>query len=194
MTADGQNSKRASRSRSSYSSRCRSWGMATERLFPDPNNRIVNPPVLRSPWRAKAAGRNHHSSPLRPKPMSAASFRRTSSWIPRPAESVTRQIYDEWNASSHHFGSFNNQFYRKAIEYMQDTQGSPQGSKWCAGCHDHAVFFNGRFDETDQIADRYAGGARRIGLHELPRHRSCGQHNGQQRIHHRVPAAASVDD
>src|SRR5271169_6425563 len=49
-------------------------------------------------------------------------------------------------ASSHHFGSFNNQFYRKAIEYMQDTQDSPQGSKWCAGCHDHAVFFNGRFD------------------------------------------------
>jgi len=58
-----------------------------------------------------------------------------------------KQIYDEWKASSHHFGSFNNQFYRKAIEYMQDTQGSPQGSKWCAGCHDHAVFFNGRFDK-----------------------------------------------
>jgi hypothetical protein len=22
-----------------------------------------------------------------------------------------------------------------------------QPSKWCAGCHDHAVFFNGRFDK-----------------------------------------------
>ncbi len=57
-----------------------------------------------------------------------------------------KQIYSDWKSSMHHFGSFNNQFYRKAIEYMQDAQGSPQPSKWCAGCHDHAVFFNGRFD------------------------------------------------
>ena len=28
---------------------------------------------------------------------------------------------------------------------MQDTIGT-QPSKWCAGCHDHAVFFNGRFE------------------------------------------------
>ena len=28
---------------------------------------------------------------------------------------------------------------------MQDVVGT-QPSKWCAGCHDHAVFFNGRFD------------------------------------------------
>src|SRR5437868_1698293 len=54
-------------------------------------------------------------------------------------------IYDQWNSSAHHFSSFNNQWYRKSIEYMQDTVGT-QASKWCAGCHDHAVFFNGRFD------------------------------------------------
>ena len=58
-----------------------------------------------------------------------------------------KEIYDQWNSSTHHFASFNNQFYRKAIEYMQDVQGGPQQSKWCAGCHDHAVFFNGRFDK-----------------------------------------------
>ena len=28
---------------------------------------------------------------------------------------------------------------------MQDHAGT-QPTKWCAGCHDHAVFFNGRFD------------------------------------------------
>ena len=54
-------------------------------------------------------------------------------------------IYDQWNESAHHFSSFNNQWYRKSIEYMQDVVGT-QPSKWCAGCHDHAVFFNGRFD------------------------------------------------
>ena len=44
-------------------------------------------------------------------------------------------IYNEWNSSAHHFSSFNNQWYRKAIEYMQDTVGT-KPSKWCGGCHD----------------------------------------------------------
>ena len=56
-----------------------------------------------------------------------------------------KDIYEQWKSSMHHFASFNNQFYRKAVEYMQSVVG-PQPSKWCAGCHDHAVFFNGRFD------------------------------------------------
>ena len=56
-----------------------------------------------------------------------------------------KDIYEQWKSSAHHFASFNNQFYRKAIEYMQSVVG-PQPSKWCAGCHDHAVFFNGRFE------------------------------------------------
>src|SRR5438067_2142951 len=54
-------------------------------------------------------------------------------------------IYAQWSSSAHHFSSFNNQWYRKSIEYMQDVVGT-RPSKWCAGCHDHAVFFNGRFD------------------------------------------------
>ncbi len=56
-----------------------------------------------------------------------------------------RDIYEQWKSSAHHFASFNNQFYRKSIEYMQSVIGT-KPSKWCAGCHDHAVFFNGRFD------------------------------------------------
>jgi len=56
-----------------------------------------------------------------------------------------KDIYEQFNSSVHHFASFNNQYYRKSIEYMQDVAGT-QGSKWCAGCHDHAVFFNGRFE------------------------------------------------
>ena len=56
-----------------------------------------------------------------------------------------QEIFKEWNSSAHHFSSFNNQWYRKSVEYMQDVVGT-KPSKWCAGCHDHAVFFNGRFD------------------------------------------------
>ncbi len=44
-------------------------------------------------------------------------------------------IYNQWNSSAHHFSSFNNQWYRKSIEYMQDTVGT-KPSKWCGGCHD----------------------------------------------------------
>ena len=63
-----------------------------------------------------------------------------------------KDIYEQWDDSMHHFSSFNNQWYRKSIEYMQDVVGT-KPSKWCAGCHDHAVFFNGRFDKPirDQI-------------------------------------------
>jgi tetratricopeptide (TPR) repeat protein len=56
-----------------------------------------------------------------------------------------KEIFEEWKSSMHRFSSFNNQWYRKSIEYMQDVVGT-KPSKWCAGCHDHAVFFNGRFD------------------------------------------------
>jgi tetratricopeptide (TPR) repeat protein len=57
-----------------------------------------------------------------------------------------KDIYDQWNSSVHHFASFNNRFYRRTIEHMQELSGT-KGSKWCAGCHDHALFFNGRFDK-----------------------------------------------
>jgi Flp pilus assembly protein TadD len=52
----------------------------------------------------------------------------------------------------HHVASFNNPVYKAAILHMQELSGT-QGSKWCAGCHDHAVFFNGRFDKPikDQL-------------------------------------------
>jgi len=54
-------------------------------------------------------------------------------------------IYKQWNSSAHHFSSFNNQWYRKSIEYMQDVIGV-KPSKWCGGCHDPALLFNGMMD------------------------------------------------
>ena len=89
-----------------------------------------------------------------------------------------RDIYDQWSSSAHHFSSFNNQWYRKSIEYMQDVVGT-QPSKWCAGCHDHAVFFNGRFDrpikEQIDTAEAQAGLAC-TSCHSITRvHSSMGQ-------------------
>jgi TolA-binding protein len=60
-------------------------------------------------------------------------------------ERCHQDIYKQWNSSAHHFSSFNNQWYRKSIEYMQDVAGV-KSSKWCAGCHDPALLFSGMFD------------------------------------------------
>ncbi|HEY4978186.1 MAG TPA: multiheme c-type cytochrome, partial [Candidatus Acidoferrum sp.] len=58
-------------------------------------------------------------------------------------------IYKQWEGSAHHFSSFNNQWYRKSIEYMQEVAGV-QPSKWCAGCHDPALLFSGMMDKPIQ--------------------------------------------
>ena len=69
-------------------------------------------------------------------------------------------IYREWASSAHHFSSFNNQWYRKSIEYMQDTVGITP-SKWCAGCHDPALLLTGMFDrpvrEVENTPEGQAG-------------------------------------
>jgi len=62
-------------------------------------------------------------------------------------------IYKQWDSSMHHFSSFNNQWYRKSIEYMQEVAGA-RSSKWCAGCHDPALLYGGLFDAPiKQIVD-----------------------------------------
>ena len=63
-------------------------------------------------------------------------------------------IYKQWDSSMHHFSSFNNQWYRKSVEYMQSVAGV-RSSKWCAGCHDPALLYSGKMDTPiKQIVDR----------------------------------------
>jgi tetratricopeptide (TPR) repeat protein len=115
-------------------------------------NRIINPNNAPLSMDGEGAG---PSSPFFPSSANTnvngiipANFFLTS----RRCGSCHKDIYEQWNSSAHHFSSFNNQWYRKSVEYMQDVIGT-RPSKWCAGCHDHAVFFNGRFDRPikDQI-------------------------------------------
>jgi tetratricopeptide (TPR) repeat protein len=54
-------------------------------------------------------------------------------------------IFRQWSESAHRFSSFNNQWYRKSIEYMQEVIGT-RPSRWCGGCHDVAVLLNGMMD------------------------------------------------
>jgi len=113
--------------------------------WPRVNNRIENPASAPLSMDLEGAGA---SSPFAP----SSAQTNTGKIIPSNffmdsagCGHCHKDIYEQWKSSAHHFASFNNQFYRKSIEYMQDVAGT-RPSKWCAGCHDHAVFFNGRFD------------------------------------------------
>lgn len=115
-----------------------------EATHPDPDARIVNPASPPTSMEGEGGG---PSSPFFP------SSARTDSGGTIPSDffldsevcaDCHKDVYEQWKGSVHHFASFNNQFYRKSIEYMQSVVGT-RPSQWCAGCHDHAVFFNGRF-------------------------------------------------
>jgi tetratricopeptide (TPR) repeat protein len=57
------------------------------------------------------------------------------------------QSFARWEKSAHHFSSFNNPFYRRAIELMADRYGRER-TKWCAGCHDPVVLFSGKMGKA----------------------------------------------
>ncbi len=131
------------------------------RFFPNPNHRIANPKIVPTTMDEEGGG---PSSPFFP----SSAVTNTGKIIPseffldsEACKTCHKDIYDQWNSSVHHFASFNNQFYRKSVEYMQDVIGT-KPSKWCAGCHDHAVFFNGRFDRP--IKEQIDTPAARAGL------------------------------
>jgi tetratricopeptide (TPR) repeat protein len=115
------------------------------RHFPNPDDRIVN--TLRPPVSMNEEG-GGPQSPFWP----SSTVTSVKNTIPasyflesKKCGECHADIYKQWDSSVHHFASFNNQYYRRAIEYMQDVQHSTRPSQWCAGCHDHAVLFSGRW-------------------------------------------------
>ena len=107
--------------------------------------RIINPDAVPLNMESEGAGPHGPFFPSSAETNVGGTIPSTFFMTSQECARCHKEIYDQWNSSAHHFGSFNNQWYRKSIEYMQDVVGT-RPSKWCAGCHDHAVFFNGRFD------------------------------------------------
>ncbi len=127
------------------------------RLRPDPRDRIVNALTVPASMEEEANGPR---GPFFPSSANTNSGGYIPSNFFLESEACRRchpDIFQQWDSSAHHFASFNNQFYRKSVEYMQETAGV-QASKWCAGCHDHALFFNGRFEQPirEQVDSREA--------------------------------------
>jgi len=58
-------------------------------------------------------------------------------------------IVKQWEASAHRYASFNNPFYRAAVEKVRNDV-DKKTSQWCAGCHDPAIMLAGNM--TNEIA------------------------------------------
>jgi Tfp pilus assembly protein PilF len=115
------------------------------RSHPDPDDRIRNPTIVPVSMNEEGGGPGSPFFPSSAKTNVGGIIPSNFFMDSEACGRCHKDIYQQWKSSMHHFASFNNQFYRKSIEYMQSVVGT-QPSKWCAGCHDHAVFFNGRFD------------------------------------------------
>ncbi|MGH9454669.1 MAG: multiheme c-type cytochrome, partial [Terriglobia bacterium] len=110
-------------------------------FFPNPNNFIRNPRTTPLSMYQEGGGKNSLAFPSSAQTSNGKTI--PSSFF-EDSESCKRchaDIYRQWESSMHHYSSFNNQWYRKAIEYMQDTVGV-KPSLWCGGCHDHALVFS----------------------------------------------------
>jgi tetratricopeptide (TPR) repeat protein len=110
------------------------------RVRPNPQYLVRNPDTPPLSMEGEGAGPNSLLFPSSAtttdgKPITSQFFMDSESCKPCHAD-----IYNQWQSSMHHMASFNNQWYRKSIEYMQDTNGI-KPSMWCAGCHDHAIAF-----------------------------------------------------
>ncbi|MGA7295188.1 MAG: tetratricopeptide repeat protein, partial [Terriglobales bacterium] len=111
----------------------------------DRHARIENPAMPPSAMSGEGDGQN---GPFFPSSAQVYGGEKIPSQFFMESDSCKRcheDIYNEWYSSAHHFSSFNNQWYRKAVEYMQDTVGT-KPSKWCGGCHDPAVLYSGKMD------------------------------------------------
>ena len=116
---------------------------AYQRAVPNPTYTIRNPATPPLSMEAEGAGAGSLAFPSSTdtrdgKPIKAEFFMHSESCKPCHSD-----IYNQWQSSMHHMASFNNQWYRKSIEYMQDTIGV-KPSLWCGGCHDHALVFSGK--------------------------------------------------
>jgi Flp pilus assembly protein TadD len=139
-----------------------SWGAWWVRTVPWQRKNTIHNPVLAPASQAQEGG--GLNSPFFPS--DAETY--TGKVVPKDyfldsatCKSCHADIYNQWESSAHHYSSFNNQWYRQAIVYMQQVDGV-QASKVCAGCHDAALFFPGNFNTP--IAGRVSTPAAQAGI------------------------------
>ena len=111
------------------------------RYFPDLEFIIRNPPTPPLAMDQEGGGRNSLAFPSSAVTTDGKTIRPDFFMESETCKECHQDIYNQWQSSMHHMASFNNQWYRKSIEYMQDSIGV-KPSLWCGGCHDHALVFS----------------------------------------------------
>ena len=86
-------------------------------------------------------------------------------------------IYEQWKSSTHHFSSFNNQWYRKSIEYMQDVDRHAAVEMVRRLPRSRRVLQR-PLRPADQGTDRHARSAGRSRVHVVPFDHARRQHDG----------------
>jgi len=84
----------------------------------------------------------------------------------------------QWETSAHRFASFNNPFYRAAVEKVRETVGR-KPSQFCAGCHDPSIMLAGNMTkEIDPLTPESQAGLTCLACHAIERiHGSTGNGN-----------------
>ncbi len=121
------------------------YSSVRDRWFPGQMNRIVNPTEAPLSMDYEGGGIRSPFFPSASQTVSGGKVPSDYFLESSACGECHKDVYEQWSSSVHRFSSFNNQFYRKSIEYMQEVAGV-EASKWCAGCHDHAMLFNGMFE------------------------------------------------
>ncbi len=77
-------------------------------------------------------------------------------------------VTEQWSRSVHRYSSFNNPFYRAAIEDLRAEDDGRRRSQWCAGCHDPAVMLTGKWmDEVDPTVPESQAGLTCLACHAI---------------------------
>jgi cytochrome c-type biogenesis protein CcmH/NrfG len=118
-----------------------------ERISPDLRDTIDNPPA---PLTMADEAMGGEKGPFFPSAVHVRGGGTVPASVYLNPESCARSgchpdVFDQWESSAHHFSSFNNQWYRKSVEYLQEF-GGITASKWCGGCHDPAILQSGMMD------------------------------------------------
>jgi len=76
------------------------------------------------------------------------------------------EVFQQWNASAHHFSSFNNPVYRKIALKTAEKKGI-DALKFCAGCHDPLPLLSGEMDNLDLTSWSTNAGITCIACHRI---------------------------
>jgi hypothetical protein len=87
-------------------------------------------------------------------------------------------IFHQWNASTHHFSSFNNPVYRKVVTHTIERKGQ-ETFAFCARCHDPILKSSGETGKLDADSWQANAGITCLSCHRIM---ETGERNGEYRI------------